>query len=72
MLYSPLVPTLCCHCKDFQVALGLAEPEIVNYEYQKKEQASRLDIEETLLRILLNADDYVKISKLYLIFNNLC
>ena len=71
-LYSPLVPTLSCHCKDFQVALGLVEPEIVKYEHQKKEQASRLDIEETLLRILLNADDYVKISKLYLIFNNLC
>lgn len=29
LLYSPLVPTLRCHCKDFQVALGLAEPEIV-------------------------------------------
>ena len=36
LLYSPLVPTQCCHCKDFQVALGLAEPEIVKYEHQKR------------------------------------
>lgn len=41
MLYCPLVPTQCCHCKDFPVALGLAEPEIVKYEHEKKEHSSR-------------------------------